>query len=195
MPDISILYVRCRLKPGELLRRSGGAKLTLHLSFSDAARAELDGNDAGDGQASLVKRCRQRLRNPAEMAAAICAGRTDGERLAAARGVGGRAASIRAAKWATAKPSSRAAESFTRSWLWNCNSGSRSLSEMQRNVPAEKASAQAMYHCCVAVSGPVDLGHQAEVEDQHADRNRQREQTVDRVPPGRGSSRRGPSAC
>ena len=38
---------------------TGGAKLALHLSFSDAARTELDGNDARDGQASAGKACGQ----------------------------------------------------------------------------------------------------------------------------------------
>ena len=37
------------------------------------------------------------------------------------------------------KPARRAAESLRRSWEWKCSSGSRSLSAMQRKVPAEKA--------------------------------------------------------
>ena len=37
-------------------------------------------------------------------------------------------------------PASKAAESFQRSWAWNWSSGRRSLSAMQRKVPAEKAS-------------------------------------------------------
>ncbi|HEX3600620.1 MAG TPA: hypothetical protein VHU84_10795 [Lacipirellulaceae bacterium] len=34
----------------------GGIKRVLHLSFSDATLAELDGNDASNDQASVVNR-------------------------------------------------------------------------------------------------------------------------------------------
>ena len=55
---------------------------------------------------------------------------------------------------------------------------------MQRNVPAEKARAQAIHHCCGGGVGIVRIAHEAEVEHQHAGGDAEREQTVDCVSPG-----------
>ena len=65
---------------------------------------------------------------------------------------------------------------------------------MHRNVPAEKASAQAIHHCCAAALRAARVAHQAEVEDEHADRNASENKPLI-VCRQAGSSRRGPSAC
>src|SRR3954463_249951 len=105
--------------------------------FSTLASAELDASIVYNGQALLVKRATAGYFAYRAAVGIVGAGGWCG---------GWAAASSWAAKCATANPNSSAAESFTRSWRWNCNSGKRSLSEMQRKVPAEKANAHAIHH-------------------------------------------------
>ncbi len=117
----------------------------LHHSFSAAAQAGLDGNNTSDGQATLARakaaggsqrttpatktsETRQRV-----LAAA------GGANVGDACGLWARDSSC-ATKYASAKPSTSAAESWRRSWLWNCNSGSRSEKAITSSQPVRRAA-------------------------------------------------------